>query len=129
MTWTKAKHSSVAARVRREISVYRLVLRDSRTPKLAKVLLAAALGYALFPFDIIPDWIPVLGHLDDLVVVPALVILVLKLVPKEVVAESRRTVELEAQNPRLCGDRGGVRAGVCETRRREARSSCSTERS
>jgi uncharacterized membrane protein YkvA (DUF1232 family) len=82
-----------AARLKTELAVYRLVLRHPRTPLLAKVLLGLAIGYALLPFDLIPDFIPVLGHLDDLVIVPGLVILALWLIPKEVVAECRKEVE------------------------------------
>jgi uncharacterized membrane protein YkvA (DUF1232 family) len=52
---------SAAKRVTRELKVYQLVLKDGRTPKLAKVLLGLALGYAALPFDLIPDFIPVIG--------------------------------------------------------------------
>jgi uncharacterized membrane protein YkvA (DUF1232 family) len=80
---------AAARRITREIKVYRLVLQDQRTPKLAKVLLWLALGYVALPFDLIPDFIPVIGHLDDLIIVPALVILALRLIPTEVIEECR----------------------------------------
>jgi uncharacterized membrane protein YkvA (DUF1232 family) len=80
---------STAKRLRQEIKVYQLVLKDPRTPKLAKILLGLALGYALLPFDLIPDFIPVIGHLDDLIIVPVLVILALKMVPQDVVDDCR----------------------------------------
>jgi uncharacterized membrane protein YkvA (DUF1232 family) len=80
---------STAKRLRQEIKVYQLVLKDPRTPKLAKILLGLALGYALLPFDLIPDFIPVIGHLDDLIIVPILVILALKLIPQGVVDDCR----------------------------------------
>lgn len=77
---------------KRELRVYQLVLRDPRTPKLAKILLGLAVGYVLLPFDLIPDFIPVIGHLDDVIIVPGLVFLALKLLPVEIVAECRRQV-------------------------------------
>jgi uncharacterized membrane protein YkvA (DUF1232 family) len=89
------KLKSVGKTLKTEITVYRRVLRDERTPWLAKALLGLAVGYFLLPFDLIPDFIPVLGHLDDLVIVPALVILALKMIPKEVVEDCRR----QARNP------------------------------
>ena len=84
---------TVTRDLKRELQVYRLVLKDSRTPWPAKLLLGLAIGYVMMPFDIIPDFIPVLGHVDDVIIVPALVLLALKLVPKEVVEECRGRVE------------------------------------
>lgn len=80
---------------KRELRVYQLVLRDPRTPRVAKLLLGLAVGYVLLPFDLIPDFIPVLGHLDDVVIVPGLVWLALKLIPAELVAECRRKIALD----------------------------------
>jgi uncharacterized membrane protein YkvA (DUF1232 family) len=63
--------------------------RDPRVPWYAKVFMAAIIGYALSPIDLIPDFIPVLGYLDDLIIVPAGIYLALKMIPKEVLAECR----------------------------------------
>lgn len=63
--------------------------RDPRTPWLAKALIALTLGYLFSPIDLIPDFIPVLGLLDDLLLVPLLIRLSLRLIPTNVVAESR----------------------------------------
>ncbi|MBU3735516.1 MAG: DUF1232 domain-containing protein [Methylobacterium sp.] len=82
-----------AARLKTELAVYRQVLKHPRTPWPAKLLLGLAVSYALLPFDLIPDFIPVLGHLDDLVIVPGLVLLALWLIPGEVVRECRQQVE------------------------------------
>jgi uncharacterized membrane protein YkvA (DUF1232 family) len=76
---------------KRELRVYRLVLKDPRTPKSAKVLLGLAVGYTLLPFDLIPDFIPIIGHIDDVLIVPGLVFFALKLIPPEIVEECRQT--------------------------------------
>lgn len=73
----------------RELKVYRQILRDPRTPRMARLLLRLAVGYTLLPVDLIPDFIPVLGQLDDLIVVPLLVLLSLRLIPVEVIDAAR----------------------------------------
>lgn len=70
-----------------ELNVYRLVLIHPRTPRLSKILLGAAIGYFLSPVDLIPDFVPVLGQLDDVLIVPGLVLVALKFVPRNVVEE------------------------------------------
>ncbi|HWQ21148.1 MAG TPA: DUF1232 domain-containing protein, partial [Clostridia bacterium] len=76
-------------RVRREVRVWSLVLKDPRTPRVSKWLLGAALAYLASPVDVIPDFIPLLGQLDDLVIVPGLVRLATRFIPHGVVAECR----------------------------------------
>jgi uncharacterized membrane protein YkvA (DUF1232 family) len=76
--------------LKHELAVYRLVLKDPRTPLLAKVTLALAVGYVLLPFDLIPDFLPVIGHLDDVIVVPALIVLALRYIPAAVIEDCRR---------------------------------------
>jgi uncharacterized membrane protein YkvA (DUF1232 family) len=79
--------------IQQEINVYQLVIRHPRTPWHARIVLGLAIAYFLSPIDLIPDPIPVLGQLDDLLIVPGLVTLALKLIPKEVVAECREQVK------------------------------------
>lgn len=79
-------------RFKRELQLYQNILADARTPKLTKLLLGFAVAYALTPIDIIPDFIPVIGHLDDAIIVPALVYLALKMIPKSLLDEHRRAL-------------------------------------
>ena len=74
-----------------KIQVYALYLayRNLRTPWYARLVAAIVVGYALSPIDLIPDFIPVLGYLDDLILVPLGIKIALKLIPEEVMAESR----------------------------------------
>ena len=85
---------------KREITVYRRVLRDERTPPRAKLFLGLAIAYVCMPFDLIPDFIPVIGHLDDAIIVPALVIMALRSVPADVISEHRRLVNCEEAEAR-----------------------------
>ena len=84
--------ASLARALKREIVFYRLVATHERTPTLARLTIGAALAYAASPIDIIPDWIPVIGHLDDLLIVPGLLYAGIKLVPDEVIRECRDQV-------------------------------------
>lgn len=70
--------------------------KDPRVPLLPKLIMLVALGYALSPIDLIPDFIPVLGYLDDLILIPALIALSLKLVPKEVMEAARVRADTES---------------------------------
>jgi uncharacterized membrane protein YkvA (DUF1232 family) len=67
--------------------------RDPRRPWYAKVLVAGIVAYACSPIDLIPDFIPVLGHLDDLILIPMGIGLAIKLVPTQVLAECRARVK------------------------------------
>jgi uncharacterized membrane protein YkvA (DUF1232 family) len=66
-----------------------LAARDPRTPWYAKLLVAGIVAYALSPIDLIPDFVPVLGYLDDLILIPAGIALAIRLVPDSVLADCR----------------------------------------
>jgi uncharacterized membrane protein YkvA (DUF1232 family) len=86
-----------------KLNTYALYLaqRHPRTPWYAKVLTAIVVAYAFSPLDLIPDFIPVLGYLDDLVLVPLGIALALKMVPSDVMAECRARAQerLSADQP------------------------------
>jgi uncharacterized membrane protein YkvA (DUF1232 family) len=82
-----------ARRLKTEAYAVYLACRDPRTPWYAKALAACAAGYALSPIDLIPDFIPVIGYLDDLVLVPLGIALVLKMIPPTVMAQCRQAAE------------------------------------
>jgi uncharacterized membrane protein YkvA (DUF1232 family) len=83
------KFKTAAKHLKREVMTLYFVARDSRTPWYARGLAFVVVGYALSPIDLIPDAIPVLGLLDDLILVPAGIWLVLKLVPQNVLTDAR----------------------------------------
>jgi uncharacterized membrane protein YkvA (DUF1232 family) len=91
-TSVAASLKKIARRFRQELAVYRRVLRDRRTPLFAKVLLSIALAYLAMPFDLIPDFLPVVGQLDDVVIIPGLVYLATRLIPPALIAEHRNAV-------------------------------------
>lgn len=79
-----------AARLKTDIPAVCLAFRHKGTPLGAKLLAGAILIYALSPIDLIPDFIPVLGYLDDVILLPALIALTLRLIPREVLDDCRR---------------------------------------
>ncbi len=83
------KISSWAKALKLDVLALWLALKQPKMPFWAKVVCFVAVAYALSPIDLIPDFIPVLGYLDDLILVPALVWLALKLIPAEVMNQSR----------------------------------------
>jgi uncharacterized membrane protein YkvA (DUF1232 family) len=87
------KLKSQAQKLKAETYALYLAYRDPRTPWYAKAWAGLVLAYAFSPLDLIPDFIPVLGYLDDLLLVPAGIALALRLIPPEVMAESREKVK------------------------------------
>lgn len=82
-----------AARLKTDVPAVFLSLKDKDTPFAAKALAALTVAYALSPVDLIPDFIPVLGYLDDLILLPALVALTVRLIPKGVWERNRAKAE------------------------------------
>jgi uncharacterized membrane protein YkvA (DUF1232 family) len=85
MQWLK----NWAATLKREVMALWFVWRDPRTPWHARVLTMLIVAYALSPIDLIPDFIPVLGYLDELILLPVGIYMVLKLVPADALADAR----------------------------------------
>lgn len=82
----------IVSNLKKYIRVYQALYQDKRTPRLAKVFLWMAIGYFFLPFDLIPDFIPVLGQLDDAVIIPALIFIALKLIPEPLYQEHYKNV-------------------------------------
>jgi uncharacterized membrane protein YkvA (DUF1232 family) len=98
MLWVQHLKDRARLLKRDTIALY-LAARDPRTPWYAKVLAGVVVAYALSPIDLIPDFIPVLGYLDDLILVPAGIALVLRLVPAEVMTDCRERATAQAERP------------------------------
>lgn len=95
----KAALRAFSRRIKRELAVWRRVLADRRTPWYAKALLGFGIAYAAMPFDLVPDFIPVVGWLDDVVLVGVPIALGVRLVPRQVLAEAREAVALALDYP------------------------------
>ncbi len=78
-----------AKNLKSDIPAVFLALKEKRTPWYAKIIAAAVVVYALSPIDLIPDFIPVLGYLDDLIILPALITWCVKCIPDDVFANCR----------------------------------------
>jgi uncharacterized membrane protein YkvA (DUF1232 family) len=88
------KLKSLSKHLKQEFEVYRLVLKHPKTPWPAKACLWLAIGYLLLPFDLIPDFIPVLGQLDDVVIIPLLLYIALLFIPKEIIQSCREQAQV-----------------------------------
>ena len=86
--------------ITRDVHAVYLAARDPRVPWYAKLIAGCVAAYALSPIDLIPDFIPVLGYLDDLIIVPLGILAVVALVPPGIMAEHRATAAAAAEKPR-----------------------------
>lgn len=82
-----------AKKLKTDIPAIFLALKDNETPIFAKILAGITVAYALSPIDLIPDFIPVFGYLDDVILLPMLVTLTIKFIPSEVLEKNRRQAE------------------------------------
>ena len=80
------KLKAIAAQLKAEFEFYRRLQQHPQTPTLAKALLWLAIGYVLMPFDLIPDFLPIIGQLDELVIIPLLLYFAIKLTPPDIIA-------------------------------------------
>jgi len=80
--------------LKKEITAIYYAYQHPKMTLLPKCIILFTLGYALSPIDLIPDFIPVLGYLDDLIILPALLLLAIRLIPADIMAESRKKAEI-----------------------------------
>lgn len=88
-----------ARAIKRDVHAVWLAARDPRTPWFVKALALVAAAYAVSPIDLIPDFIPVLGYVDDIIIVPLGIMLVVKLIPPEVMNKHRRAAANATEHP------------------------------
>ncbi|MDI1303170.1 MAG: DUF1232 domain-containing protein [bacterium] len=93
------KLQEAAGRIRHDAMTVYFAARDPRTPFFVRLLALAIAAYALSPIDLIPDFIPVLGYLDDVILLPLGIILVIRLTPAEVIEASRARASEAAAQP------------------------------
>ncbi len=80
-------------RLRTQVKVYWLLFKDARTPKISKIMLVAAIIYLLWPFDLIPDFLPFAGFIDELIIVPLIFYIATLFIPKNVVEDNKRRAQ------------------------------------
>jgi uncharacterized membrane protein YkvA (DUF1232 family) len=100
LCWALKRLRQWARSVKRDVLILYLAARDPRVPWYAKVVATCVAAYALSPIDLIPDFIPVLGYLDDVIIVPLGIVLAMRLIPPSLLEEHRRTaIERSQQRP------------------------------
>ena len=95
-----SKAKSWARGIKRDVVTVYFAARDPNAPLLARILAGLVAAYALSPIDLIPDFIPVLGYLDDLLIVPLGLLLVIRLMPDEVLINARSKADTLLARPR-----------------------------
>ena len=87
-----------AKKLKTDIPAIFLALKDKETPIIAKIFAGITVAYALSPIDLIPDFIPVLGYLDDVILLPAFVALTIKFIPNDILEKKRKLSERMWEN-------------------------------
>lgn len=87
-----------ARELKKQVFALYLVYKKKETPLIAKVFTVIVVAYALSPVDLIPDFIPVLGYLDDFILIPMGVAIALKLIPAEIMEECRKEAEIKSKS-------------------------------
>ena len=91
------KWRTLVSSIKYQISYYKALASDPRTPRLSKYLIGIALSYMVSPIDIIPDFIPIIGYLDDLIIVPTLIYIAMVFIPKIVKIEVKQNIYASKQ--------------------------------
>ena len=89
-----------AREIKKDVVALHIAARDPRVPWYVKLAAAAVAAYALSPIDLIPDFIPVLGYLDEVIILPVAIALVIKLIPDPLMAEFRGEAQRRAERPK-----------------------------
>jgi uncharacterized membrane protein YkvA (DUF1232 family) len=98
-TTTVERLRTWAREMKRDVHALYLAARDPRVPWYAKAVALFVAGYALSPIDLIPDFIPVIGYLDDVIIVPLGILLAVRLIPPDILAEHRAAADEAALRP------------------------------
>jgi uncharacterized membrane protein YkvA (DUF1232 family) len=88
-----------AKTIKRDVHALYLASRDPRVPWYAKAMAVVVAGYALSPIDLIPDFVPVLGYVDDVILMPLGIMLVVRMIPPEIMAEHRELTSAAQDRP------------------------------
>jgi len=95
----RARVREWARRTKRDVVALYIAARDPRVPWYVKLAAAAIAAYALSPIDLIPDFIPVLGYLDEVIILPVAIFLVIKMIPDPLMAEFREEAQRRSERP------------------------------
>ena len=99
----KEKIRKVFQGIRINLMAIYIAYKDKRTPKLLKILCFITVAYAFSPLDLIPDFIPILGQLDDFILIPLAIIILVKLIPKEIYKEAKEKAKnaINEEKPKM----------------------------